>query len=78
MNVQWSCSKADSDKSLQRPRKFKDGAKIRKKNDQGIAEYDVTVVSAEYDKVAHKWIYTLNDCDGNPIDGKTAETRLTV
>lgn len=38
--------------------------------------YDVTVVSAEYDTVNHRWLYKLVDCNGKAIDGTTKETDL--
>ena len=47
-----------------------------KKNAQGIFEYDVVVVSAVYDTITHKWMYTLKDLGSEPIDGQTAETEL--
>jgi len=46
------------------------------KNMQGIFEYNVTVVSAEYDKDSHKWLYTLNDYKKEPISKTVAETEL--
>lgn len=46
------------------------------KNAQGIFEYVVTVVSAEYDKPIHKWMYTLKDWQMLPVAEKCAETEL--
>lgn len=60
----------------QRPRKYEDGETWRLKNDHGIFEYDVTIVSAEYDKDNHKWMYVLEDYKGQPIDGEKEETEL--
>ena len=38
--------------------------------------YDVTVVSAEYDKDNHRWLYSVIDWKGEPIAGYTKETDL--
>lgn len=46
------------------------------KNKQGILQYIVTVVSAEYNKDNHKWLYTLKDYRSQPIPGRVAETEL--
>ena len=46
------------------------------KNDQGLFVYNVTVFSAEYDLRFHRWMYTVNDFEGKPIDGTTKETDL--
>ena len=65
-----------SDRNLQRPRKFSDGEQLRMKNEQGILQYDVTVVSANYDKGKHKWMYTLIDYKKEPISVPVEETKL--
>ncbi|KAL8792869.1 MAG: hypothetical protein Q9195_004511 [Heterodermia aff. obscurata] len=65
-----------SDPRIQRPRKYKDGKRLRKKNDQGLFVYDVTIVSAEYDSRIHRWLYTLDDFEGKRIDGTTREIDL--
>ena len=46
------------------------------KNDFGIFEYDVKIVSAEYDKNKNCWMYLVEDCNGDPIKGKVEETKL--
>ena len=61
---------------MKRPRGFKDGAKTRMMNDLGIFEYDVTIVSAEYDRERNRWMYDVNDCDRKPVKGKVEETKL--
>ncbi|KAL8724918.1 MAG: hypothetical protein Q9181_006618 [Wetmoreana brouardii] len=66
--------KGRSPQTLQR--KYKDGKKLRKKNSQGIFEYDVTVVSADYDKVKHSWMYKLKDYKSVLIEGTTRERDL--
>ena len=53
-----------------------DGRKLRKRNSQGIFVFDVTVISAEYNTLAHTWMYTLKDWESKPILGQTAETEL--
>lgn len=60
----------------QRPRKYANGRKLKKKNGQGILEYTVTIVSAVYDNNLHKWLHTLKDWQGKAIGGMTAETDL--
>lgn len=60
----------------QRPRKWEDKKKLRKKNAQGILQYDVTIVSARYDDKHHSWMYTLDDWHNERIPGETAETML--
>ena len=61
----------------QRPRKWKeDGQKVRKKNAQGIPQYEVFIVSARYDKERHSWMYTLDDWKHERIDGETEERGL--
>ena len=65
-----------SDLVPQRPRKWKDGKKQRKKNDQGIPQYEVFIVSARYDKERHSWMYTLDDWNHERIDGETEEKLL--
>ncbi|KAL8727738.1 MAG: hypothetical protein Q9166_005851 [cf. Caloplaca sp. 2 TL-2023] len=66
----------DSTGIKQRKRKHADGKKVRKANDQGVFEYIVYVVSAEYDTANHCWRYTLNDFEGKPIAGTTVEDKL--
>ena len=46
------------------------------RNKHGIFDYDVTVVSAKYDGVKHKWLYTLKDYNNEPIAEPVAETEL--
>ncbi|KAL2055847.1 hypothetical protein ABVK25_004091 [Lepraria finkii] len=65
-----------SDTAQQRPRKFPDGKKLRKKNSQGAFTWDVTVVSARYDNIGHTWWYTLKDWQKKDIDGQTPEKQL--
>ncbi|KAL8849437.1 MAG: hypothetical protein Q9221_005609 [Calogaya cf. arnoldii] len=62
--------------SSTRPRKHADGKKLWMKNPQGSWEYRVTVVSATYSTANHRWEYTLNDVNNNPVQGKTKETDL--
>ena len=63
--------------SPQRQRKWlPDGLKLRKKNAQGILQYDVSIVSARYDHEHHTWMYKLNDWQDKPIEGETAEIML--
>ncbi|CAF9921341.1 MAG: hypothetical protein HETSPECPRED_004499 [Heterodermia speciosa] len=73
--------RADVDKRIapgqQRPRKYKDRKLLRKKNDNGVFEYVVRVVSAEYDWRYHRWLYTVDDFEGKRISGTTKETDLT-
>ena len=52
------------------------GDKTRKKNPQGIAEYDVHVVSARYDEERATWMYTLTDWEQKEMLGETEETGL--
>ncbi|KAL8809299.1 MAG: hypothetical protein Q9223_001700 [Gallowayella weberi] len=66
----------DSTGITPRKRKYNDGKKLRKKNSQGMFEFDVTIVSAQYDSAKHRWEYTLKDYAGNPIAGTTKETDL--
>lgn len=47
-----------------------------KRNSQGLLAYDVTIISAEYDRGSHRWLYTLDDYKGERIDGTTKETDL--
>ena len=61
---------------MQRPQRFSAGKKIWKQNEEGILEYEVTVVSAVYDDKKHAWMYTLKDHKGEPIAGKTPELEL--
>lgn len=61
---------------MQRPRRFPDGKKTRKKNAQGILAFDVHVVSARYDEKEKSWMYTLEDWQQNPLPGETEETKL--
>lgn len=63
-------------RSLQRPRKFPDGRKIRKKNSSNILEYDVHVVKARYDEELQSWMYTLTDYEQKALSGETQETML--
>lgn len=65
-----------SDLDLQRPRKWADGKKLRKKNAQGILLSNVSIVSARYDYESHSWMYILNDWQDQRIDGETKETML--
>jgi len=65
-----------SNNIFKRPRKYKNGRKLRKKNPHGILEYEVKVVSAAYDGVRQKWMYTLVDYKGDPIGGETEESQL--
>lgn len=60
----------------QRPRKHADGSKLWMKNPQGVFEYRVKVVSAIYSTANHRWEYTLNDVNNEPIKGTTKETDL--
>ena len=46
------------------------------KNKQGIFEYVVTVVSAEYNRDRHTWMYTLKDYNNEPISERVTETAL--
>ena len=62
--------------SSQRARKWPDGKTLMKQNAQGIFEYEVTVVSARYDKTNHKWLYKLSDYNQQPIAGETPEIEL--
>lgn len=59
-----------------RPRKHTNGKKLRKKNAQGIPQYDVSIVSARYDNERHSWMYTLMDWRNESIFGETEETML--
>lgn len=65
-----------SDLVPQRKRKYADKKKLRKKNAQGILQYSVSIVSARYDDVRHKWMYTLNDWQNERITGETEEKEL--
>ena len=66
-----------SDLVPQRPRKWKeDGKKLRRKNDQGMLQYEVFIVSARYDKGRHSWMYTLDDWKHERIPGETEEKLL--
>ncbi len=47
-----------------------------KQNAQGIFEFEVTVVSARYDNINHKWLYKLVDYKQQPIAGETPEVEL--
>lgn len=69
-------SNVEKKSNQERPRKYGNGEKRRLKNKHGIFEYDVTIVSAEYDTWRHTWMYTLEDWEGLPIDGEWAETKL--
>ena len=60
----------------QRPRKHADGKSLWKKNEQGLFEFPVKVVSATYNSTNHRWEYTLKDKDNQPIGGTTKETDL--
>ncbi|KAL8688864.1 MAG: hypothetical protein Q9218_005331 [Villophora microphyllina] len=73
--------RADADRKVstepqKRDRKWKDGKKLRKKNSQGILEFVVTVVDAQYDEIKHQWMYELKDYQDLPIEGLTKETDL--
>ena len=46
------------------------------KNKQGIFQYDVTIVSAQYDRDKHKWLYTLKDYKDEAIPEPVGETEL--
>lgn len=72
--TQKSAVRADVDS--QRPQKFTVGKKLRKKNAQGILQYNVSIVSARYDKARRSWMYTLKDWQNEGIDGETEETKL--
>lgn len=65
-----------SDLVTQRPRKWADKTKLRKKNAQGIPQYTVTIVSARYDDARRSWMYILNDWQNERIPGETEETKL--
>lgn len=65
-----------SDLFPQRPRRFADGRKLRKKNAQGILQYNVSIVSARYDDERHKWMYTLKDWLDRLLDGEAEERML--
>lgn len=66
----------EPNKSLQRPRRYSDGKKLRLKNEHGLMEFDVTIVSAFYDGGQHKWMYTLKDWKLDPIDAPKPEDAL--
>lgn len=61
---------------FERPRKYDDKAEVRMRNEDGIAEYDVTVVKAEYDSSKNTWMYTLTDCDGQAVAATVSENML--
>ena len=46
------------------------------KNSQGIPEWIVTIVSATYDSINHRWEYTVKDKDSQPIKGTVKERDL--
>ncbi|KAL2040233.1 hypothetical protein N7G274_007136 [Stereocaulon virgatum] len=60
----------------QRARKWPNGKTLMMKNPQGIFEYEVTVVTAKYDNVDHRWLYTLNDYNGEQINEEVPEVKL--
>lgn len=68
--------KAICEEAQERPRKFEDGKKLRKKNSMGFFAYNVIVVKAEYDPDEHCWMYTLKDHKSEPMSGTYAETEL--
>ena len=62
--------------TFKRPQKYPIGKKLRLKNEHGIYEYDVSIVSARYDDQQHKWMYTLEDYKLDPIEGEKPENAL--
>ena len=60
----------------QRPRKYIDGKKLRKKNAQGILQYNVSIVSARFDNTRHAWMYKVKDWQDQPMTEEVEETKL--
>ncbi|KAI4119498.1 MAG: hypothetical protein LQ338_007263 [Usnochroma carphineum] len=71
--------RGDVDRSAkgERPRRYSDGRKVRKRNSQGLFIHVVTVVSATYDSANHSWKYTVKDNEGKLLDGTVKESDLS-
>lgn len=61
---------------VQRPQRFKEGARLWQKNAFGHPQHQVTIVSCRYDDAKHEWMYVLKDVHGMRIGGETAEDDL--